>query len=123
MILKVPFIKYFIGLELIKRREVEFIVGLGALEMACRAFNKKLYEMGEFTQDSGNNYDFLVVLLHSSYIVACQQRYKRPKYTERQARIWLENMGDAERMVYTDAIKELTGSIAGPLDEEKKSLS
>ena len=123
MILKVPFIKYFIGLELIKRREVEFIVGLCALEMTCKAFNKKLYEMGEFTQDSGNNYDFLVVLLHSSYIVACQQRYKRPKYTERQARIWLENMGDAERMVYTDAIKELTGSIAGPLDEEKKSLS
>jgi len=123
MILKVPFIKYFIGLELIKRREVEFIVGLGALEMTCKAFNKKLYEMGEFTQDQSNNYDFLVVLLNSSYVIACQQRYKRPKYDEKQARIWLENMGDAERLIYTEAIKDLTGIIAGPVDDgvEKKT--
>ena len=121
MILKVPFIKHFIGLELVKRREIEFIVGLGALEMTCKVFNKKLYELSEFTEDSGNNYDFLVVLLHSSYVIACQQRYKRPKYDEKQARIWLENMGDAERLLYTDAIKELTGTIAGTIDEEKKT--
>lgn len=121
MILKVPFIKHFIGLELIKRREIEFIVGLGALEMTCKTFNKKLFELSEFTMDAGNNYDFLVVLLHSSYVVACQQRYKRPKYTEDHARMWLENMGDAERLLYTDAIKELTGTIAGTIDEEKKT--
>ena len=63
------------------------------------------------------------MLLHSSYVIACQQRYKRPKYDEKQARIWLENMGDAERLIYTEAIKDLTGIIAGPVDDgvEKKT--
>lgn len=120
MILNVPFKRRYllVPFEIIRRKDIEFIISLATLEMVCEELKIEFWQIKSFIKQEGNNYDFTVLLLYCGYIRACEKRYRKPRYDESHARIWFEMMGTVEMKKFTQSVTELFGKFRA-VDKKK----
>ena len=111
MILKVPFRTG----PFFREKNVEFIFKIATLEQATEEILKcDLWEV-----ESQNAYDVNVALLLAAYQVACQKRYKKPKYNIHDAAFWMEHMSKESQTAFIEAVKELTGKMTKGKEKKK----
>jgi len=109
--------KYSFGYSV---KEVEIVVNMASIELACNELKINFWQMSDFA--TKNPYDYMVELLYASYIIACQKKYQKPKYTKVNAIIWNENMSLQARKEFSDKINVFVAGITNPEKGKKKEL-
>jgi len=90
-------------------KEVPIILNLGTLEAICRALSIEFWQIAEAIKK--NNHDFTLQLLYQGYIMACKDRYKKPKYTIKEAAVWKEYLSQSSQKELLIMITTLFGEI------------
>ena len=121
MILKVPFTKkrLFGKGVVLKTKEVEILINLGALELAAERVGKDLWEIGEYIVNRENNTVFMSHLLLAGYQMACTKNGVLPKYELKHAAIWVQILGKEEEYKFNDELINLFGKLQKTDDKKK----
>jgi len=112
--LKVPFSHLKI---LSIEKELDFEFKIATLECATMDVLKcDLWEIGK-----QNPYDLNIAILYAGYVIACKDKFKRPKHTFEQAIYWFQHMSSDSHKEFLSACTELMGQLQkGNGKEEKK---
>jgi hypothetical protein len=98
-------------------KEVPITLKIATLESLCDDNNLEFYELGDTKKIS--EFDFMAELLYHGYIIACKDKFKKPKYTKIQALIWNEKLSLTARNELKSMMTELTGK-ASKMTTKKK---
>lgn len=110
--LKVPFKTW----RLLTEKDVDFVFKIATLECATNEVLKcGLQDIGK-----QNPYDLNTAILYAGYIIACKDKYKRPKYKLEHAIFWMQHMSTESRTCFTGACLELLGEMKSVKGEKKK---
>jgi hypothetical protein len=107
--------KYSFGYSL---KEVEITLNLAAIESACKELNIELWQMPDYARK--NAFDYMTELLYAGYIIACKDRYKKPKWSKINAIFWNEQMSITARDEFTEKINVFISGTNNPTKSKKK---
>jgi len=99
-------------------KEIPVTLSLGVLEAVAKSFKVEFYQLIDVM--TNNNQDFVVELLFQGYIMACKDRYKRPKYTRNYAIVWSEYMSKSSTNELLQMMEKLFGEITKATVKSKK---
>jgi hypothetical protein len=101
-------------------KEVEIVINLASVELACEELKIDLFQMADYAKK--NAFDYMTELLYAGYVIACQKRYKKPKYGKEKAIIWNENMSVEARTEFGNKINVFITGITVPQKGKKKVM-
>ena len=88
-------------------KEVDITLKIATLESLCDDNNLEFHDLGDTKKIS--EFDFMSELLYHGYLIACKDKFQKPKYTKTQAILWNENLSQTARIELRLMMTELTG--------------
>lgn len=113
--MKLAFKRYGFGYS---EKEVEITLKIATFEAMGEALNMEFGGLGNYAKT--NPFDFRSELLYQGYIIACKDRYKKPKYDRAKAILWNDHLSKAAQDELSVKITELFGKIEKITGVKKK---
>jgi len=95
--------------EVIIEREIEITLIIATLEALTKDMGIELYQISERIKKE--SHIFMIELLYHGYIIACKDRYEKPKYNKTNAIFWYEKMNKESQSELLEKINLLSGDI------------
>ena len=99
-----------IGWGKVREIDVPFLFKIMTLEMICEYLKIPLEDL--FKEENISHPEMSFALLWCGYLAACKDNYMRPRYTEKDARIWNEYMKKSSRDELTKGMADLFGKLS-----------
>lgn len=106
--------KYSFGYS---EKEVPLKINMWTIEAIGKEFGVEFYQVQDIAKRQ--NFDFMVQLLHKSYLTACHELFdkgklkkRKPEYTVTQAILWYEHLNQTSQKEVMQMLQEFSTGLS-----------
>lgn len=101
----------------VREIDVPFLFKIMTLELVCEYLKIPIQDLFEESTVRHENMSF--ALVWCGYLAACKDTYQKPKYSEKDAKVWDEYMKKSSRDLLAKSMADLFGSLTREGKEEE----